>query len=211
MWEKRFVFRHRHKIIRIQTSQWRLYSPHHFILIRLLNTRLVWDGPSWRFNVETLLLSDGSTLERGKIAHPGAVVLVPVLATENVPIIVMIRQYRHVLNQTIWELPAGTRSWDEAWLLCAQRELQEETGYRASQFLHLGDIWPTPGLSDELMKLYLATDLSLDPLPADVDEEIEVVPMPLDVLMQMVQNGRIQDAKTIIGLWKTAVLYNIYP
>ncbi|KAA3664242.1 MAG: NUDIX hydrolase [Chloroflexi bacterium] len=173
--------------------------------MKRLSEKTLWEGSSWRFRVETLALSDGNKMERGKIVHPGAVVLVPMLHIEKTPHIAMIRQFRHVLNETIFELPAGTRGWDEDWHVCAQRELQEETGYRAASFTKLGDIWPSPGVSDELMKLYLATGLQPDPLPADVDEEIEVVPMPLVDCIEMVQNGRIRDAKTIVGVWKTAV------
>ena len=103
------------------------------------------------------------------------------------------------------ELPAGTRGWDEDWLLCAQRELQEETGYRADTLTPLGEIWPAPGSSNELMKLYLATGLHADPLPADADEEIVVQPMLLAELVQMAQNGRIRDAKSVVGLWRAAL------
>ncbi len=173
--------------------------------MKQLSEQTLWEGSSWRFRVETLALPDECKMERGKIVHPGAVVLVPVFQVEETPQIVMIRQFRHALNETILELPAGTRGWDEDWLVCAQRELQEETGYRADSFTELGEIWPSPGVSDELMKLYLATGLQSDPLPADVDEEIEVVPMSLATCIKMVQNGRIRDAKTIVGVWKTAV------
>lgn len=177
--------------------------------MKTVSEQTLWKGSSWRFQVETVRLPDGSDMQRGKIAHPGAVVLVPVLTSEDksTPQILMIRQFRHAVNEVILELPAGTRGWDEDWQVCAQRELQEETGYRADSFADLGEIWPSPSISDELMKLYLATGLHPDPLPADVDEEIEVVPMPLSACVEMVQNGRIRDAKTIVGVWKTAVFF----
>ena len=116
----------------------------------------------------------------------------------------MLRQYRHVLDQTILELPAGTRDWDEDWLTCAQRELREETGYRAEKFTPLGHIWPAPGISDELMHLYLAEILTPDPLPGDEDEAIEVTPMLLNDLVEMAWNGRMQDAKSVVGILRTA-------
>ena len=175
--------------------------------MKLLSEQTLWEGSSWRFQVETIALANEHKMERGKINHPGAVVLVPILSVEETPQVVMIRQFRHALNETILELPAGTRGWEEDWLVCAQRELQEETGYRADAFVGMGEIWPSPGVSNELMKLYLATGLHADPLPADVDEEIEVLPMPLSELVSMVQNGRIRDAKTIVGVWKTAVYF----
>jgi ADP-ribose pyrophosphatase len=116
----------------------------------------------------------------------------------------MLRQFRHALDETILELPAGTRGWDEDWLVCAQRELREETGHRAKNFIPLGEIWPTPGLSNELMRLYLAVELQPDPLPQDADEEIEVVVIPLLELVKMAGDGRIRDAKSIIGILRAA-------
>ncbi len=172
------------------------------------DSHIVWNGRSWQLHVHTVEFSDGSTMERGAIRHPGAVVLVPILSMGADPELLMLRQYRHVLDETIIELPAGTRGWNEDWLLCAQRELREETGYRANTFTKLGQIWPTPGLSDELMMLYLATELTPDPLPVDADEQIEIQSFRLSELLQMVDNGRIQDAKTMIGIWKTAVSLN---
>jgi ADP-ribose pyrophosphatase len=116
----------------------------------------------------------------------------------------MLRQYRHVLNETILELPAGTRGWDEDWLACAQRELREETGHRAEKFTPLGQLWPAPGISDELMQLYLVENLSSAPLPGDEDEQIELTPMPLADLVEMAWNGRLQDAKSVVGILRTA-------
>ena len=175
--------------------------------MKLQNSRLVWAGPSWRLRVEEVLLPDGRTFERGAIEHPGAVVLVPLRESPSEPEILMIRQYRFVLDEEILELPAGTRHWDEDWLACAQRELREETGYRAARLHRLGDIWPAPGSSDELMALYLATGLTEDPLPGDVDEAITVTPMPLADLIVMAQDGRLRDAKTVVGILRTAVYW----
>ena len=116
----------------------------------------------------------------------------------------MLRQYRFAIDETILELPAGTRGWEEDWLPCAQRELREETGLRAGKFTPLGDVWPAPGLSDELMKIFLASDLIEDPLPADADEVIELQPVPLAELVSMALDGRLKDGKSIIGILRTA-------
>ncbi|MCP5098461.1 MAG: NUDIX hydrolase [Chloroflexi bacterium] len=171
--------------------------------------KLVWAGSSWQLYEEIIELDDGSTMARGQIDHPGAVVLVPLLSTGDDPQVVMIHQFRHALGESILELPAGTRGQTEDWLLCAQRELQEETGYRADTLQELSQLWPTPGLSNERMIIYLATGLHADPLPADADEQIEVKIYPLAALLTMIKDGRILDAKTIIGLWQTAVSLQI--
>ncbi|MFO7678682.1 MAG: NUDIX hydrolase [Chloroflexota bacterium] len=198
--------------------------------IQVTDTRIAWEGSSWRLRVNTLRTPGGAQLQKGHIEHPGAVVLVPVVetavstgstnavstgstnavstgSTTGSPQILMLRQYRLSLDETILELPAGTKGWHEDWLDCAQRELREETGYRADTLQLLGEIWPAPGVSNELMHIYLATGLQPDPLPGDADEEIELQPMALDELVNMAQNGRLRDAKSIIGiLWAAAHL-----
>lgn len=174
--------------------------------MKKVGSKIIWQGSSWYLQLDSLQLDDGQIVEKGAIVHPGSVVLVPIRPLSNDRYeVLMIKQYRHVLDQTILELPAGTREWDEEWLPCAQRELQEETGYRAEQLDLLGEVWPAPGFTNELMHIYLAQNLHHDPLPGDVDEEIEVVPMELDLLLDMVANGRIQDAKTILCLQKVAL------
>lgn len=173
--------------------------------MKTVRSDIIWQGSSWRFRVDELEAATGERIKKGVIEHPGAVVLAPVRESAGGPEVLMLRQYRLALGETILELPAGTRGWDEDWLVCAQRELREETGFRAESFHFLGEIWPSPGVSDELMRLYLATGLYADPLSGDLDEEIEVQPMPLAELVTMAQDGRLRDAKSIIGLLKTAV------
>ena len=174
--------------------------------MKKIGSKKIWQGSSWYLQLDSLQLDDGQIVEKGAIMHPGSVVLVPIRPFSDHDVeVLMIKQYRHVLDQTILELPAGTREWAEAWLPCAQRELQEETGHRAEQFDLLGEVWPAPGFTNELMRIYVAQNLHHDPLPGDVDEEIEVMPMKLSILLEMCANGRIQDAKTILSLQKTAV------
>lgn len=169
-----------------------------------LQSLVVWEG-KWRVLVETLRLDDGRLYERGLIDHPGAVVMVPLVEREDGRHdILMLRQYRPALDRTIVELPAGTREGDEPWLTCAQRELQEETGFRAASFIELGEVWAAPGLSNERMALFLAAGLSADPLPMDVDEEIAVEPWPLDELAAMALDGRLDDAKSAVAILRAA-------
>lgn len=162
---------------------------------------VVWAGRSWRLRVRCLTQADGNQVEKGFIEHPGAVILVPY---QDDGAILMLRQYRATLEQTILELPAGTRGWQEEWLSCAQRELREETGFRAATLTPLGEAWAAPGYSDEVMRFYLATGLQADPLPADEDEEISLEPFSLAELLSMARDGRLRDAKSVVGILRAA-------
>ena len=160
--------------------------------------RTAWQNNKWRLDVYELEKPDGEKVETAIVRHPGAVILVPINDEGKV---LMLRQYRLPLDQFILELPAGTReSKNEPWLECAQRELREETGFRAENFVDLGLLWPIPGSSDEEQKLFLATGLTYDPLPQDFDEQIEVMPMDLDELCDMALDGRMQDSKSCVSL-----------
>ena len=195
--------------------------------MKVKQSKVAWEGDAWRLRVDTLTALDGTEFDKGFIEHPGAVVLIPVRETDTSTgststsststssvdglseettyfEVLMINQYRRAIDEYLLELPAGTREWEEDWLVCAQRELREETGYRADKIVLIGEFWPSPGLSSELMRLCLATGLHPDPLPGDVDEEIEVKPMRLDKLVDMAKNGQILDAKSIVGLLKAA-------
>ena len=171
----------------------------------IIEKKKVWESDSWRLHEYKVQTPSSQVVTKGAVDHPGSVVLIPVRETITGYEVLMLRQYRVALDETILELPAGTREWGEAALPCAQRELREETGFRAEKFILLSESWPSPGMSNEVMTLYLALDLHPDPLPGDIDEVIEVVPMPLAELMEMAKNGRLRDSKSVVGVLQTAV------
>jgi ADP-ribose pyrophosphatase len=165
----------------------------------------LWQGNSWQLVSRQIELDSGNTVEKAYIDHPGAVVLVPMLGDK----VLMLRQYRIPLDRVILELPAGTRDPQEDWVVCAQRELREETGYRAEQLVNLGEMWSAPGVSNERMAIFLADGLSPAPLPQDEDEMIEVVAMPLAELVEMALSGVLDDAKSVVGvLWAERFVKN---
>lgn len=168
-----------------------------------IQSRIVWEG-KWRVRVETFRLADGRLYERGAVEHPGAVVVVALQSGPPTPVVAMVRQFRPALGRTILELPAGTREPNEPWDVCAQRELREEIGYRATTLTPLGEIWPAPGLSNERMALFLAEGLVADPLPMDVDEQIAVEAWPLAALVEMALDGRLEDGKSVVALLRAA-------
>lgn len=157
---------------------------------------ILWQG-KWTFRLDHMLLDSGRPFTLALIDHPGSVVLVPLL-DDNV---LMVSQYRPVIGHTVLELPAGTLdSPAEPFVDAAQRELREETGYRAGRLVHLGEMLPSPGTTNELMQLFLALDLTPDPLPMDEDEIIDLVHVPLAELVAQALGGALPDAKSVVGV-----------
>ena len=153
-----------------------------------------------RFNVHELQLqgTDGETYVREVIRHPGAVVLLPLIDRDTV---VLIENHRPSVGQTLLELPAGTRELGEPAELTAQRELIEETGYTAGKLTKLHDFYSAPGICDELMHLYLAEDLSAGQHAREATEQIENRITTRQEVVQMMAEGSICDAKTLVGLY----------
>lgn len=112
----------------------------------------------------------------------------------------LLRQYRHALREWILEIPAGTLAPGEAPLDCAKREIQEETGFAASEWTQLGTLYPSPGFCNEVQHLFAASNLHASRLDADEDEQIEVVEVSLSELDQLVTRGEIRDAKTLASI-----------
>jgi ADP-ribose pyrophosphatase len=114
--------------------------------------------------------------------------------------VVMVRQYRYPVGRVVVEAPAGVVDGSESPEECAQRELQEEIGYAATDITLLGGFWPSPGFCDEFIHAFLARGLEPSRLAADEDENIEVVRYPLPRVVEMIRTGEIQDAKTIAAV-----------
>jgi ADP-ribose pyrophosphatase len=142
-------------------------------------------------------LQDGRLVAREVIVHPGAVVILPILADGS---IVMIRNYRFAAEDTLLELPAGTLEAGEDPRYAAARELEEETGYRAEQVEPLCEFYTSPGILSERMRAYLATGLSEVGQNLDDTEEIEVEIMRPDKIRQLIIDGQLTDGKTIAVL-----------
>ena len=171
--------------------------------------RVLHRGRFMTFRIDTIEDAGGKQHTREVVEHPGAVCIVPVRGED----VLMVRQFRTPVAQVVLELPAGTldRLPDgtvEDPAEAAPRELAEETGHRAARWRPLGRFWTAPGFSDELMHLYLATDL--EPLAGyrgpDVDEYLDLVSLPWREAVAMAEAGDIHDAKSLVGLLRLARL-----
>jgi len=145
--------------------------------------------------------TDGQTVTREFIRHPGAVVIVPVLETPGEPPrVVLIHNYRVSLDAPIWELPAGTLGAGEDPCRCAARELTEETGYRGASIEPVGSFFTSPGLSDELMRVFSARGLRFVGRRPEPDERMTVHPTPVADMWRMVEGGELMDGKSLAAL-----------
>ncbi|MDR1964884.1 MAG: NUDIX hydrolase, partial [Planctomycetaceae bacterium] len=140
----------------------------------------------------------GLSLERHVVIHPGAVVILPILDDGR---LVLIRQQRVAVDETLIELPAGTLEPNEQPLSTARRELIEETGYTAKTMTLIMTFFASPGFVREEMQLFKATDLIPGPTAMEDGEKIETLIVDLPQALQMITDGQIKDAKTIIGLY----------
>ena len=168
---------------------------------RVLSSRRIYNGRVVALRVDEVVLADGHVAQREIVEHAQAVAIVPITAAAE---ILMVRQFRLPLGRVTLELPAGVLNADEAPEAAAQRELQEETGYRAGRLSRLGGLWVAPGYCTEYIHIYLAEDLHESRLEADEDERIEVDTLTLDDALLRVDAGQIDDAKSLCGLLQYA-------
>ena len=164
-------------------------------MMRAMKSReLLYSGPLFDVARLTFEGQDGTAVVRDVIEHRGAAVILPLLDDGRV---VLIRNVRHTVGKVLWELPAGTLEAGEAPEACAAREVEEETGYRAGTIVPLTEFFASPGILNERMHGFLATDLEPTSQSLDHDEEIEVFPIPQWQVRDMIKDGHIEDAKTI--------------
>jgi len=173
----------------------------------IVRSEVVHRGRYMQFRVDTIARADGTTGTRDVVAHPGAIA---VLALDADGRVLLVRQWRVPARQAMLEIPAGTLDVHEGVTedpdIASRRELEEETGHRATTWRKLTTFWTAPGFTSELMHLYLATGLSGasggDVLTPDEDERLELYRLTVDEALAQVESGEICDAKTILGvLW----------
>ncbi|HEY3336022.1 MAG TPA: NUDIX hydrolase [Candidatus Limnocylindrales bacterium] len=174
---------------------------------RVVERQLIHRGRYLEFRVDTIERADGSRGTRDVVGHPGAIA---VLALDDDGRLLLVRQWRIPAGRAMLEIPAGTLDVHDGVTedpdVAARRELEEETGSRASSWRKLAEFWTAPGFASELMHLYLARGLTSangeDRLSPDEDERLELSRLTIDEALALVDGGGISDAKTILGvLW----------
>jgi ADP-ribose pyrophosphatase len=161
----------------------------------------VYSGKFLHLKKDLVQLPDGNTTYREYLIHPGAVAIMPIL---NDGRILLERQFRYPVDAAMIEIPAGKLELGEDPLLCAQRELLEETGYSAKSWEFLGRIHPVISYSTEIIDIYLAKDLSLGERALDDGEFLDVFAATLDEMHAWIAEGKITDVKTIISAYHLA-------
>jgi ADP-ribose pyrophosphatase len=164
---------------------------------RTLDSERIYRGKIVSLRVDTVELPSGRTAKREIVEHGACTAIVAIDSEDNV---LLVRQYRKPVEKVLLEIPAGLVEKGEELLGCAQRELEEETGFSAGRWEKLGFFYTSPGFCTEDMHLYLATELSPAGRDADYDEDIELVRTPLAAIPDLVASGEIIDAKSIAGL-----------
>jgi ADP-ribose pyrophosphatase len=161
------------------------------------DSQTIFTGKVIKVRLDTVKLPDDKEATRECIEHPGAVAII---ARDDKNRICMVRQYRYPVSQELLEIPAGKLSPGEDPLECAKRELLEEAGITAGSWEKLYCYYTTPGFSDEIMHLYLATELTRGESQPDEDEFLEVDMIPYPEACLKMNRGEIKDGKTLIGL-----------
>jgi ADP-ribose pyrophosphatase len=169
---------------------------------QILSSEVVFEGPLFKILRDRLVEPGGAENVRDVIRHNGSVVILAIDSTKSKkdPWIVVERQYRHAANQFLWELPAGKLDEGEDALAGAQRELQEETGYKAKKWTPLVEYFASPGFLGESMKVFLAEGLVAGDAKPEEDEQIELRLVKLSDVLKMIAKGAILDGKTLTSV-----------
>jgi ADP-ribose pyrophosphatase len=160
-------------------------------------TQELYKGKLFSFFKEDIVLPNGIKAEMAVVRHPGSTAIVPLFDDGT---IAMVSQYRYAIGDYLLEIPAGTREPGESPLNCAQRELQEEVGLLAHQFIEIAQVYILPAYSDEKIHIYLARGLSVSSRNLDQDEIITTVRHPLNEVLDMITHGLVTDALTILSI-----------
>ncbi len=172
--------------------------------VKIVSSKVVYRGPAFQITSDQVKEpGHSSVVRRDVIRHSGSAVILPVdNSSKGEPRILLERQFRYSANQLLWELPAGGIDEGEDELPAAQRELLEETGYTAKKWKRVLRFYPSPGILDETMSVYLALTLTPGKAAPEEDELIRTRFFPLSQVVRMILQGKIIDAKTVCSvLW----------
>ena len=168
---------------------------------RTLESQLIYDGKVVRVLKDSVELSTGQKSFREVVKHSGGVVILAVKEDK----ILLVKQFRYPLKEVLFELPAGKLEAGEDPFEAAKRELEEETGYCASKWTELGYVYTSPGYSDEKLYLYKAEDLEFTHCHPDEGEIIQAFEYKYDEVLKMINDGKINDAKTLCALLRAKI------
>ncbi|MDE7218395.1 MAG: NUDIX hydrolase [Oscillospiraceae bacterium] len=170
---------------------------------KTLSSEKIFDGRILHVRRDTVELPDGGTGFREVVDHPGGVC---VLALDDENRALLVSQYRYPYEKVLREIPAGKLEYGEDPTQAAIRELKEETGASSGDFRPLGELYPSPGYCGEIIRMYLARDLTFGEAHPDEDEFLNLERVPFDELVEQVLSGEIKDAKTIAAVLKGKLL-----
>ncbi len=164
---------------------------------KTLNKNYIYNGKIINLRVDDALLPNGKNAKREVVEHPGGVCVAALTKEKE---LLLVKQFRYPYSKEILEIPAGKREENEDPVCCGMRELEEETGAVCKNLEFLGQIYPTPGYTNEIIYMYFAKDVSFLDAHPDDDEFVEVIKMPFEQALQMVISNEIKDAKTQIAI-----------
>lgn len=173
---------------------------------KTLESKSVYQGVIVNVKLDKAELPNGKTAGREVVEHPGGVAILPLDADNCVTVV---RQYRYPFHKVLLELPAGKLERGEDHRICGLRELEEEVGMTADEFVYLGGLYLSPGYSDEVLHLYLARGLRQGECHPDEDEFLEIDRIPFATLVERIMADEIHDAKTVAAVLKAKVYLNL--
>lgn len=164
---------------------------------QVLSSDVIYEGKVFGVRRDRVIEPQGVEVTRDIVTHPGSVVVLPVFDDGR---LLLIRQYRHVAGQPLWELVAGRKDEGEDFVTGARRELEEETGYTAKKLTQIMDVFPSPGFVAENMAVFVAEGLTKGKARPEDDEKITPRILSLREALEWIRTARIRDAKTVAGV-----------
>lgn len=165
---------------------------------KTVNSQTIYEGKVITLKVDEVELPNGKTASREIVTHPGAVAVMAITDDNR---LVVVRQFRKPLERTIVEIPAGKLEPGEEPVVCAHRELEEETGYTTQTMQHVASCYTSPGFANEIIHLYRTNGLIAGEAKPDEDEFVELMHITIEEAQQLIAAGEICDAKTIMAVY----------